>query len=60
MARGSSRCWDGKPETAAETRFFDLRESGYRGPIDQDGHAVTSGLAVEILQHMARSATEGQ
>jgi hypothetical protein len=31
---------DGKPETEADKRFFDLRESGYTGPIDQDGHAV--------------------
>src|SRR6266511_3934037 len=34
---------DGKPETDADRRFFDLRESGYRGPIDQDGYAATSG-----------------
>lgn len=32
-----SRRLDGKPETAADKRFFDLRISGYRGPIDQDG-----------------------
>jgi hypothetical protein len=31
---------DGEPETAADKRFFDLRESGYTGPIDQDGYAV--------------------
>jgi hypothetical protein len=31
---------DGKPETAADRRFFDLREAGYRGPIDQDGNKV--------------------
>ena len=24
----------------ADARFFDLRESGYEGPIDQDGNAV--------------------
>lgn len=36
---------DGKPETPADTRFFDLRESGYDGPIDQDGYAaeITDG-----------------
>ena len=34
---------DGKPETAADKRFFDLRESGYTGPIDQDGRKVTGG-----------------
>lgn len=36
----STRRIDGKPETAADTRFFDLRESGYTGWIDQDGHAT--------------------
>ena len=46
---------DGKPETDADTRFFDLRESGYDGPIDQDGCKVTSGRAVEILAAMRRS-----
>lgn len=36
-----SRRWDGQAETAADTRFFDLRESGYTGWIDQDGYPVT-------------------
>lgn len=31
---------DGKPETEADTRYFDLREAGYRGAIDQDGYAT--------------------
>jgi hypothetical protein len=35
-----SRRWDRQPETDADRRFFDLRESGYDGWIDQDGHAV--------------------
>jgi hypothetical protein len=43
---------DGKSETAADTRFFDLREAGYTGPINQDGYKVTSGRAVEILDYM--------
>jgi hypothetical protein len=34
----ASRRIDGKPETEADERFFDLRESGYTGPIDQDGN----------------------
>jgi hypothetical protein len=46
---------DGRPETAADTRFFDLRESGYDGPIDQDGRKVTSGPAAEVLAAMRRS-----
>lgn len=37
-----SRRVDGKPETERDRRFFDLRESGFRGPIDQDGNAVMS------------------
>jgi hypothetical protein len=36
----SSRRFDGKPETDADRRFFDLRESGYTGWIDQDGYPV--------------------
>lgn len=35
---GVSRRWDGEPETPAEKRFFDLRESGYDGWIDRDGY----------------------
>ncbi len=35
-----SRRPDGQPETDADRRFFDLRESGYAGWIDQDGRAV--------------------
>jgi hypothetical protein len=34
----STRRVDGKPETAADKRFFDLRQSGYTGPINQDGY----------------------
>jgi hypothetical protein len=45
---------DGRPETAADKRFFDLRESGYDGPVDQDGRKVTSGRAAEILAAMRR------
>ncbi|HEX5349617.1 MAG TPA: hypothetical protein VFW64_21340 [Pseudonocardiaceae bacterium] len=37
-----SRTWDGSPETPRDSRFFDLRESGYTGWIDQDGYAVTT------------------
>jgi hypothetical protein len=45
---------DGRPETVADKRFFDLRESGYVGPVDQDGRKVTSGSAVEVLAAMRR------
>ena len=45
---------DGRPETAGDKRFFELRESGYEGPVDQDGRKVTSGRAADILRSMRR------
>jgi hypothetical protein len=50
----NTRRANGKPETAADKRFFDLRESGYTGPIDRDGRKVTSGRAVDVLAAMRR------
>ncbi|ALG05784.1 hypothetical protein [Kibdelosporangium phytohabitans] len=50
-----SRNPGGKPETEADTKFFDLRESGYTGPINEKGEAVTSGPAVEILQALSQT-----
>lgn len=35
-----SRNWDKSSETDRDSRFHDLRESGWRGPIDQDGNKV--------------------
>ena len=41
MARNSdSRRADGKPETAKDKKFFNLRESGWEGPIDHNGNKV--------------------
>ncbi|GAA3068520.1 hypothetical protein GCM10010464_35910 [Pseudonocardia yunnanensis] len=34
----TSRNWDKSPETEKDSKFHDLRDSGYRGPIDQDGN----------------------
>ncbi len=39
-AEHPTRRVDSKPETDADRRFFDLRESGYLGWIDQDGYPV--------------------
>ncbi|MBO4275160.1 hypothetical protein [Microbispora triticiradicis] len=33
-----------------------LRESGYDGPVNQDGNPVTEGRAAEILAEMRRRA----
>lgn len=54
----ASRRVDGRPETDADRRFFDLRESGYTGPVDQDGYAVTTGEAADILRRMAEQRGE--
>ncbi|MEO6090646.1 MAG: hypothetical protein ABIQ18_46845 [Umezawaea sp.] len=48
------RCWDRDPKSPAAIRFFDLRASGYTGPIDQDGYPVSSGRAADNLHHLAR------
>jgi hypothetical protein len=50
----STRRVDGKAETAADKRFFDLRESGYTGPIDQDGRKVTGDRYADVLAAMRR------
>jgi hypothetical protein len=51
----TSRNYDGTPETPRQTRFYDLRESGYRGPINQDGYQVTSGPEADILRALAQA-----
>lgn len=55
---GKSRRFDGKPETEADKRFFDLRASGYRGPIDQDGRKDTTSEAAAILRRMVQRRGE--
>jgi hypothetical protein len=53
---------DGLPETEADTRFFDLRASGYTGPIRWDTGCMpepeTTGEAAETLRYMARQRGE--
>jgi hypothetical protein len=49
-----SRNWDRSPETPKDKKFHDLRASGYRGPIDQDGNPDTTSEAAAILRRMAR------
>ncbi|CAM06180.1 hypothetical protein A8924_7410 [Saccharopolyspora erythraea NRRL 2338] len=53
-----SRNWDRSPETEGDRRFHDLRDSGYTGPIDQDGNPVTSGRDADILRRMAEERGE--
>lgn len=50
-----TRRWDGKPETEADRRLFDERESGYNGPLDSDGYRVPSDDPdAQILEDLAR------
>lgn len=44
--------WDGRPLSDADKRFFALRESGYRGWIDQDGYAVSSAEHERRMQQV--------
>lgn len=53
-----TRRFDGKPETEADRKFFDLRESGYTGPVDQDGNADTTSESAAILRRMAQNRGE--
>lgn len=52
--QSGARRLDGSPETAADRRCFDMRESGYAGPVDPEGRNVTGGRAVEVLAAMRR------
>ena len=56
MAKTSRRA-DGKPETAADKRFFDLRQKGYKGPIDRDGRkANPKSREAKILKDMRKAS----
>lgn len=49
--RGTIMPWFGEgPLNEQDAKFFDLRESGYTGPVDQDGNAVED-LAQWIREH---------
>jgi hypothetical protein len=51
-----TRRLDGKPETEADTRFLDLRASGYTGPIDQDGYPADTGGTTTMTQPSSPAA----
>lgn len=50
--------WDGNPLDDAGRRLFALRESGYTGPIDQDGYPDTASEGAGILRRMAQDRGE--
>ncbi len=60
-----TRRGDGRPETEADRKFFDLRESGYDGPIDENGdipdYATASPQmrqALEALELLSRNRAQ--
>jgi hypothetical protein len=50
MARFRSK--DNGNLTEADKKFYALRESGYTGPIDQNGDKAESGRAADILKSL--------
>jgi hypothetical protein len=50
--------WDGKPLNERDRRFYALRESGYQGPIDQDGYPDTTSEHADTLRYMATQRGE--
>lgn len=50
--------WDGQPLDDRGRRLYALRESGWTGPIDQDGYPDTMSVAADTLRYMARQRGE--
>jgi hypothetical protein len=50
--------WDGKPLSEKDRRLYALRESGWTGPIDQDGYADATSDGAATLRRMAQDRGE--
>lgn len=50
--------WSDTPLDDAGRRLYALRESGWTGPVDQDGYATVTGEAAAILHRMATDRGE--
>jgi hypothetical protein len=50
--------WDGKPLSEKDRRLYALRESGWTGPIDQDGYADATSDGAATLRRVARDRGE--
>jgi hypothetical protein len=50
--------WDGSTLSERDRRFYALRESGYQGPIDQDGYPDTTSEHADTLRYMATQRGE--
>ena len=53
-----ARGWDGLPLDDKGRRFYALRESGYTGPIDQDGYPDATSEGAAILRRIAADRGE--
>jgi hypothetical protein len=47
-----------QPLNERDRRFYALRESGYQGPIDQDGYPDTTSEHADTLRYMANQRGE--
>jgi hypothetical protein len=50
--------WDGSPLSEKDRRLYALRESGYKGPIDQNGYPDTTSDGAATLRRMAQDRGE--
>lgn len=50
--------WDGKPLSDVDRRLYALRDSGWKGPIDQDGYPDVTSEGTSALRRMARDRGE--
>jgi hypothetical protein len=48
----------GRTLNESDRRLFALRESGYKGPIDQDGYPDTTSASAATLRRMANDRGE--
>jgi hypothetical protein len=51
---------DGQPESDADRRFFDQRESGYDGPLDRDGNIPPAGDPDAAILNRMRERAEAE
>jgi hypothetical protein len=57
-AEADRKGWDGKPTVREGRRLYALRESGWTGPIDQDGYADATSDGAATLRRMAQDRGE--
>lgn len=56
--QADAKGWDGKPLSEKDRRLYALRDSGWTGPIDQDGYPDATSEGAGILRRMAQDRGE--